>query len=248
MKVKNLPIKKIISRKNQRIDFFQYSQNPRIFILDFKNLKEQGKTMNRLASFIEKANAPKQKLLNNSELDEFIKNNGDNQENFYLGHNYSASDLARFFMTAKKQKLKLYSEEYLLEQILKENNFFNYQMAVLVPEKFLITLSKEQPQKITLEKRKIILNHELKHAKYFFDSNYQQYCHKFWKNGLTQKERALFLRFLDKEYYDISNLKLVISEMQAYLIYTPYTWFRSGLGISIDRLEIIRKSFKKNLK
>ena len=56
---------------------FRLADNPRILVLDFASLHEQGKMLNRIAAFVEKAGLPHDRVLTDSELDAAILARGD---------------------------------------------------------------------------------------------------------------------------------------------------------------------------
>ena len=86
---------------------FRFADNPQILVLDFASLTEQGRMLNRLAAFVEKSGVPHDRVLTDSELDATIREHGDTVETFYLGHDYAAASLARFFAAADRQGIEL---------------------------------------------------------------------------------------------------------------------------------------------
>ena len=81
---------------------FRFAANPRILVLDFASLREQGMMLNRVAALVEKAGLPHDRVLTDSELDQAIHAQGDTVETFYYGHDYSAAALVRFFALADR--------------------------------------------------------------------------------------------------------------------------------------------------
>ena len=79
---------------------FRFADNPAILVLDFASLHEQGKMLNRVAAFVEKARLPHDRVLTDSELNAAIQAKGDTVETYYFGHDYAAASLARFFALA----------------------------------------------------------------------------------------------------------------------------------------------------
>ena len=82
---------------------FRFADNPAILVLDFASLHEQGKMLNRVAAFVEKARLPHDRVLTDSELDAAIQAKGDTVETFYFGHDYAAASLARFFDAGRQR-------------------------------------------------------------------------------------------------------------------------------------------------
>ena len=62
---------------------FRFADNPRILVLDFASLHEQGKMLNRVAAFVEKAGLPHDRVLTDGELEPAIRAQGDTVETFY---------------------------------------------------------------------------------------------------------------------------------------------------------------------
>ena len=102
---------------------FRFADNPRVLVLDFASLREQGEMLNRVAAFVEKAGMPRDRVLTDSELDAAIRANGDTVETFYLGHDYAASALARFFERADSQRITLDPQEEKLRALLREEGW-----------------------------------------------------------------------------------------------------------------------------
>ena len=70
--------------------------NPAVMVLQFPNLAEQGSAMNRIAALVEKAGAPRDRVLSDLELSALITSAGDNPQTFYQGHDYVAEQIALF--------------------------------------------------------------------------------------------------------------------------------------------------------
>jgi hypothetical protein len=64
---------------------FRFAPNPRILVLDFASLREQGRMLNRIAALIEKAGLPHDRVLTSFEIAAAIKASGDTAETFYSG-------------------------------------------------------------------------------------------------------------------------------------------------------------------
>ena len=59
-----------------------------VMVLQFPNLAEQGAAMNRIAALIEKAGAPRDRVLSDTELHLLITGSGDNAQTFYQGFTF----------------------------------------------------------------------------------------------------------------------------------------------------------------
>ncbi len=92
--------------------------NPKILVIEFPNLTAQGRTLNRLAALIEKNHAPRDRVLSDAALSQFIVQAGDTTETFYFGHDYPAEAVARFFTLAVNQQIRLNPHEMRLGNLL----------------------------------------------------------------------------------------------------------------------------------
>jgi hypothetical protein len=224
---------------------FRFAANPSIIVLDFASLREQGLMLNRLAALTEKGAMPRDRVLNDTELDAAISASGDTVETFYYGHDYSAEEMARFFSLAAQEGIKLNPEEEALHQLL-------VQLGWLAPDVYggLISVPKSGANAaVTADARKAILRHELSHGEYFSNPAYQSYVHQFWTHELTARERDGFRKFLASEEYDPKVEDLVENEMQAYLMFTrdPAFFTPSKIGMTQERLAELQVTFQRNM-
>jgi hypothetical protein len=224
---------------------FRFAANPSIIVLDFASLHQQGMMLNRIAALIEKGAMPRDRVLNDTELDAAITAGGDTVETFYYGHDYSAEAMARFFILASKQNILLNPEEEKLHQLLA-------QLGWLAPDVHggLISVPKVGANaEVTAAARRAILRHELSHGEYFSDPAYAAYVHQFWVHDLTQTERDGFRNFLASEEYDTKIEELVENEMQAYLMFTrdPVFFAPSKIGMKPERLAELQVAFQRHM-
>ena len=220
---------------------FRFADNPRILVLDFASLHEQGKMLNRVAAFVEKAGLPHEHVLTDDELDAAIHAQGDTIETFYLGHDYAAASLARFFALADSEQIVLDPPEQLLRALLQQEGWFASGVAA-----GLISLpAVGSDPRITASARAAILRHELSHGEFFSNPEYAEYVHKFWLTELTEAERGAVRDFLAKEGYDTRIEELMYNEMQAYLMFTrDPTFFTPDLaGMTQQRLAALQARF-----
>ena len=220
---------------------FRLADNPHILVLDFASLRDQGLMLNRVAALIEKAGLPRDRVLTDDELDKAIRAHGDTVETFYLGHDYSAAELARFFALADAQHIELDAQEERLRALLRQEGWFAPGTAaglISVP-------AVGSDARITAEARAAILRHELSHGEFFSDPVYADYVHRFWLTELTEDERAGVRSFLAKEDYDDTIEELMYNEMQAYLMFTRNpAFFTAGMArLSPDRLHELQSRF-----
>ena len=224
---------------------FRFAANPSIIVLDFASLHQQGMMLNRIAALVEKGAMPRDRVLNDTELDAAISAGGDTIETFYYGHDYSAAAMARFFALAARQNILLNPEEEKLHQLLA-------QLGWLAPDVHggLISVPKVGADaEVTPAARRAILRHELSHGEYFSDPAYAAYVHQFWVHDLTQTERDGFRGFLASEEYDTKIEELVENEMQAYLMFTrdPAFFAPSKIGMRAERLAELQVAFQRHM-
>jgi hypothetical protein len=231
----------ILNHVATRLTVFRFADNPRILVLDFASLREQGLMLNRVAALVEKAGLPRDRVLTDAELDAAIRAGGDTVETFYLGHDYSAAALARFFALADAGHIKLDPQEEKLRTLLQQLGWF----APGVSAGLISLPAVGSDGRITLAIRAAILRHELSHGEFFSDPAYAAYVHKFWLTQLTAEERAGVRQFLASEEYDDKVEELMYNEMQAYLMFTrDPAFFRPEMaGLSPARLAELQSRF-----
>ncbi len=220
---------------------FRYADNPRILVLDFASLREQGEMLNRIAAFEEKAGLPHDRVLTDTELYAAIHAQGDTVETFYLGHDYAAASLARFFALADSEGIQLDSQEEKLRALLRQEGWLSPGVAA-----GLISLpAVGSDPRITASTRAAILRHELSHGEFFSNPIYAEYVRSFWLAELTAEERNAVRGFLAKENYDVREELLVVNEMQAYLMFTrdPMFFTPDLVGMTQQRLAELQARF-----
>jgi hypothetical protein len=225
----------------QEITVFHFKPNPRILVLDFASLREQGRMLNRAAALVEKTGLPRDRLLGDAELDQAVRAAGDTVETFYYGHDYGASSLVRFFSLADHENIRLTDEELSLHRLLTREGWFDPNA-----RGGLITIPQVgADEHVTKRARATILHHELSHGEYFANPAYAAFVHRFWKQTLTEAERDQIrsrLRFLG---YDSAQDDLMENEAQAYLMFTDDAAFFTPnmIGMSDGRLAELRNGF-----
>jgi hypothetical protein len=224
---------------------FRFAANPSIIVLDFASLRQQGRMLNRIAALTEKAAMPRDRVLNDMELDAAISAGGDTVETFYYGHDYSAAALARFYLLAAQQGVALNPDEKELHRLLA-------QLGWLAPDVHggLISLPKVGANaEVGPAARKAILRHELSHGEYFSNPAYAAYVHQFWVHDLTPTEQNGIRKFLTSDEYDPKIEDLVENEMQAYLMFTrdPLFFTPAKIGMTAERLADLQVAFHRNM-
>lgn len=223
------------------LTIFRLASNPKILVLDFASLHQQGEMLNRVAALIEKAGLPRDRVLTDDELKAAISERGDTVETFYYGHDYAAASLVRFFTLADSQHIALNPEEERLRALMRQEGWFEPGVSA-----GLISLpAVGADPKVTLPARSSILRHELAHGEFFANPAYADYVHRFWLNGLTGAERDGFMSFLAKEDYDRAEQVLMYNEMQAYLLFTrdPLFFTPKMAGMTPQRAAELRVHF-----
>lgn len=220
---------------------FRFDPNPRVLVLDFPDLLQQGLMLNRIAALVEKKALPRDRLLTNAELDAAIAAGGDTMETYYYGHDYAAADLARFFALADAQHLTLRPEEETLRSLLTQEGLLRPGATGAI-----ISIPRAgSGEGVDQALRAGILHHELSHGEFFTNPVYADYAHRFWREGLDDAARDAFRRYLASQEYDPGLSELIINEMQAYLMHTPDPRLFSArvLGMDPVRFSLLQGQF-----
>jgi hypothetical protein len=204
----------ILAHEATQLTVFRFASNTDIVVLDFPTLRMQGEMLNRIASLIEKAGLPRDRVLTDAELATAIRARGDTVETYYYGHDYSAASLAFFFATADRQHITLGSQENQLRALVAQLGW-----SAPNPTGALISVPRVSAA-VSETMRATMLHHELSHGEFFTDPAYAARVHQFWLTALTEEERAAVRHFLGSMDYDTANEELMYNEMQAYLMFT----------------------------
>ncbi len=231
----------ILAHDGDGVVVFRFYSNRRILVLDFASLLEQGLMLNRVAALVEKAGQPRDRVLNDRDLDAAISAAGDTMETYYFGHDYTAHDLARFFALADRDGIRLRPQEEWLRQLLRQEGWFepNTRGAVIsVPQS-------RAGHGMDAGMRAAILRHELSHAEFFTNPPYAEYVRRFWRDGLDEDGRRIFRRYLTAQGYDPANDDLMANEMQAYLMHTTDARLFSpaALGVTVEVMDRWQAAF-----
>ena len=225
----------------ERLTVFRFAPNPRVLVLDFPSLRQQGLMLNRVAALVEKAGQPRDRLLTDAELDDAIRAAHETIESYYYGHDYRAADLARFFALANRDHVLLTLEEEQLRDLLRQEGWLSAESVgalISVPragtEKFLDAAA-----------RATILHHELSHGEYFTNPAYAAFTRHFWEAVMNEDDRSRFRGFLGRQGYDTGQEDLMMNEMQAYLMHTPDPHFFNARAVAMseDRLTRLAAAF-----
>jgi hypothetical protein len=245
-------LSQILAERRSVTAIYRLAENPRIIVIDFPSLAEQGRAMNRLAALIEKDGAPRDRLLSDTEMAALTAN----AATFYFAHDYAASSLARFFSMAEAGAEALNDQERNLLALLLATGVLDRGAAGYVPatpEMAVISLVQPQaddpatPEDETVDAalRDTMLRHEMSHGEFFTNAAYRRHCERFWREKLTEAERQLFRKFLSGHGYDPDDEFLMINETQAYLMHTPdrRAFSAESLGLAPERLLDMRRRF-----
>ncbi len=233
---------------------------PEVLVIEFPDLREQGAAMNRLAAFVQKAGAPRDRLLDDRELAELIAASGDNSQSFYQGHDYTAQDLARFVMKARLQGLLLNAQEQRLQAELQAAGLLAAAGAAAAgagAPQAVITFTATQPddpstpvdEGVDALRREAVLRHEMSHGRFYTRAAYREHCWRFWRETLSEAQREQLRRFLASQGYDRSDESLMVNEAQAFLMNTPdaRAFSAAAVGMSDEELASLRTRFWRSL-
>lgn len=227
--------------------------------IEFPSLAEQGAAMNRLAALLEKADAPRDRVLTDAELAALITRAGDNAQTFYQGHDYDGPGLARFFTLVQRQGQALNAQEQRLRSVLLGSGLLVETPEGLRPQgvQAVITFTATQAddpataadETVDDRRRDSVLRHEFSHGRYFTRPVYRDHCRRFWREGLTDAQRELMRRYLAGLGYDRSDEELMLNESQALLMHTPDTraFSAEAVGIPDAELSDIRTRFWRSM-
>ncbi len=236
--------------------------NPAVLVIEFPSLLAQGEAMNRMAALLEKTGGNRDRVLGDAALQALIVSGGDNASTFYLGHDYDADGLARFFNLAQTQGTALNASELRLRQLLRDARLLSSNGPVQMPyvgisPGSLVSFSALQDddprtgpdESMDARRRASVLQHELSHGKFFTRPDYRDHCWNFWQRLLSEPEREIWRRYLRDLGYDSGNELLMVNETQALLMHTPDTrdFNADSLGINSRELNGLRTRFQLRL-
>jgi hypothetical protein len=211
------------------------SENPLVFVLLFPTLEIQGAALNRMAALIEKAGLPRDRLLTDEELAAAIARNGDSAATWYLGHDYTGTDLDRFFALAARDGIALNPAERWLHERLREAR------AATPPEAELAMISAANPDsRVDAAMRAAILRHEIGHGHFFTLPPLAEHVMRVWREAFSAADRQAFRDFLAREGYDPANDRLMANEAMAYLVFTPDPRFFNAAQVGMTEPQVER--------
>jgi hypothetical protein len=230
--------------------------NPSIVVIEFPNLVEQGRAMNRLAAMYEKRDGNRELVLGDAAMERLLRSAGDSVGSFYQGHDYTGEMLARFFSLAAAQRVPLGAWELRLRAllvdaaVLKADGARGYRPLGVQAVVSFTAVQDDDPatpadETVDVLRRESILLHELSHGEYFTNAAYRTHCRDYWRLQLTERERQLFRKYLDRLDYNSRDEELMANETQALLMNTPDTraFNAAALGVSETELGRLRARF-----
>lgn len=223
----------------------RFAANPRILVVDFPTLTAQGRAFNRMAAFLEKLGLPRDRVLDDQELNTAIGRDQATVETYYYGHDYRAADVARFFATADLQGVRLLPDERRLRGILQQEGLLAAGVNAAV-----ISIPREGSDPfVDASGRASLLRHELSHGEFFTNPDYATFARRFWANDMSETDRARFREFLTRQGYEPHDEDLLINEMQAHLMHTTDVRYFNArdCGIPAPRVAMLRARFAETM-
>jgi hypothetical protein len=134
----------------------------------------------------------------------------------YTGHNFRASDAARFFAAVHAAGFKLTEEENRLRLALESERIVTQMKGggYCAPSKFGVLAIARGFKRDEAEET---LLHEAMHGLFYTSDHFEGACWAFWRSSLTADERDTWKEFLEGLGYDSSNEELTVNEFQAYM-------------------------------
>lgn len=245
-----------------------------VVVLHFADLREQARAMARIVLLIEKADAPRHRVMGVPEVLQWLRARGMRLELITWGNNLSAEELARFFNTARLQGEALTEQERaLLSDVLAAGLLREVdggwaparadsvsspdpgQGAVQIPAHTLLTVPRVSQLSacaacgVTPAQHRAILEHELGHGEFAASAWLQHHARWFWFHGLSPVARSQWQRFLTQRGYDSGQLQIVLGEMHAYLAHThdPALFRAEELELAPAALEALRLRYRDSL-
>lgn len=233
---------------------YRLNSNPRVLVLDMPNLHDQALIFKRLVLFIERIEAPRDRILGMSEVLSWQQQHQHEWPALTLGNNFRGEDLALFFNTALLQgELLTEEEQWLLQGLLTWEVLTQDKKGYTSVQPEAAVLSVPQPSTvancstciITDQRRALILDHELAHARFITDQTYRHHVRWFWYQHVKPAERKSIVRYLQRLGYDVTVPELLINEAQAFLLHTPESEYFSAAaaGVSHERLMQLQEIF-----
>jgi hypothetical protein len=220
---------------------FRFADDRLVLVFDCPDLHAQGLMFDRIAALIEKADAPKDRVLSTTAFHAALVAADLTIGTYYYGDDYPARALRKFFRLAQAEHRHLNPLEQRLHEIGAAAGFLKPGAAGAV-----ISIPQAGAgHRVGLRARAVILRHELSHGAYFTIPAYRAFVHHFYNTALTASEQAAFKNFLVRQGYDGDEHGLIVNETLAYLVFTrDKEFFRAEVvGMSDARVAMLRAEF-----
>lgn len=246
----------MLAERTDDVRVHRYDGNADVLVFDMATLVGQGEMFNRVVALIERIGAPRDRVLTNDELADFIRSIGQTSLTFAFGNDFRVSELVMFFNLADHGGIALNAEETRLKQFLLANGLMKLQYGFLQVngrDRVILSMPQEQVQplaegrslRITSLARETILRHELSHGEFYANPIYADYCRRFWHTVMAEPDRQAFRQFLGGRSYDTRNEEMMVNESQAYLMHTPdpNAFNPQRVGLTQARIDELRRRF-----
>jgi hypothetical protein len=210
----------------RRPDFelFSWASFPHVLILDTSDYRVQDRFFKRLAFFVEKAGFA-------GSIPAWAALEG---RHGYNAHDYRASDLARFFTTARAEGVELLPEEQTLQRILLDEGIIEQKSAGFeAGSGAVLSISRSSSAAL----RELLITHECFHGVYFSLPSFQTACERAWRT-LSEVERRVWREFLAMKEYNTDDPGLVVNEFQSYLFQQPREGVMGFQALTLGRLRV----------
>lgn len=210
---------------------YAITDQPGLYVLHAPSLAVQGAMFSRVVALVERRDMPRDRVVSMNAVAANARRFGEDPAGLTAGNNFSTAQIAQFFEVAQRQHASLTEGERALQTLLTQWGLIRQEAGAggpawraASPHDFLITIpgTGKGPagEVIDTEVRAAILSHELGHWRFFSDPAYAHACRTFWWHQLTYTEREALTEELASMGYDPSD-RIVIDELQAYLLHTP---------------------------
>lgn len=211
--------------------FYQWSLNHRVFVLDTIDYERQASYFKRLAFFLEKPGF----VGRIPTLEEIVHRHGWN------AHDYDARNLALFFDFADTNAVPLTDSELALRDFCREESLVVYDGERWRPGTgALLGISQESGPAL----RKTLLTHETMHGIFASRPVYTEAIFTYWSENVDDAAKAIWRGLLSRLTYNSADEYLMVNEFQAYLMQQPLNqvtrYFEAHMA---DRIEAIDPFF-----
>jgi hypothetical protein len=210
---------------------YEITDQPGLYVLHAPGLAAQGAMFSRVVALFERRDLPRDRVVSMNAIAANARRFGEDPAGLTAGNNFSTVQIAHFFDVAQRQGASLTEGERALQTLLvqwglirREADGGGATWRAASSHDYLITIpgtgTGPAGEVIDTDVRAAILSHELGHWRFFSDPVYAQACRAYWWHQLNYAEREALTEELAAIGYDPSD-RIVIDELQAYLLHTP---------------------------